>query len=133
MTTRTWLWMVPIGLLVVPVAAWATRSEVIQKYNSGGQLTFTAERGKELWNKTVVGKAGAERGCNTCHGKDLTKPGKHEKTGKVIDPMAPSVNPERFTDAAKVEKWLKRNCKETFDRECTDQEKGDVLTYLSQL
>ncbi|TBR21868.1 MAG: DUF1924 domain-containing protein, partial [Candidatus Nitrosotenuis sp.] len=30
-----------------------------------------------------------------------------------------------------VEKWFKRNCKETLERECTPQEKGDFLAYLS--
>jgi len=48
----------------------------------------------------------------------------------VIDPMALSVNPERYTDPDKIEKWFLRNCKWTLGRECTAQEKGDVLTYL---
>ena len=52
------------------------------------------------------------------------------KTGKVIDPMAPSVNPKRFTDAKEIEKWFKRNCTWTVGRECTPQEKGDFLSYL---
>lgn len=56
--------------------------------------------------------------------------GKHSVTGKPIDPLAPAANPERFTNPAKVEKWFKRNCKDVLKRECTPQEKGDVLTYL---
>ena len=30
----------------------------------------------------------------------------------------------------KVAKWFKRNCNDVLDRECTAQEKGDVLSYL---
>ena len=44
--------------------------------------------------------------------------------------MAPSVNPKRLTDRSKIEKWFKRNCKWTLGRECTPQEKGDILTFL---
>ena len=45
--------------------------------------------------------------------------------------MAVSVTPERFTDAAKVEKWFGRNCNTVLGRECTALEKGDFITYLS--
>ncbi|MEG7525318.1 MAG: DUF1924 domain-containing protein [Chromatiales bacterium] len=54
----------------------------------------------------------------------------HIRTGKVIEPLAPSVNPKRFTDQRKVEKWFIRNCKWTLGRECSSQEKGDLLVYL---
>ncbi|WP_455202823.1 DUF1924 domain-containing protein [Kaarinaea lacus] len=101
-------------------------------YKGSENLTFNAERGKEMWNKKVIAEDGKERDCNACHGKDFTKPGKHVKTGKKIDPMAPSVNKERFTELKKIKKWFKRNCKWTYGRECTNQEKGDFLLYLSQ-
>ena len=45
--------------------------------------------------------------------------------------MAPSVNPKRLTDRTKIEKWFVRNCKWTFGRECTPQEKGDLLSFIS--
>ena len=54
-------------------------------------------------------------------------------TGKIIQPMAPAANPMRFTDVAKTQKWFKRNCKDVVGRECTAQEKGDVLTWLISL
>ena len=44
--------------------------------------------------------------------------------------MAPAVNPARFTRAAKVDKWFKRNCNDVLGRACTAQERGDVLAYL---
>ncbi|MCE9633679.1 MAG: DUF1924 domain-containing protein, partial [Methylophilales bacterium] len=48
----------------------------------------------------------------------------------VIEPMAPIMNPQRFTDQAKVEKWFGRNCKDVLERTCTAQEKGDYIQYL---
>ena len=116
-----------------PVLAQSELADAFKLYKGTDNLTFDAARGQELWNKKNTGKDGKERTCHTCHGKDLTKHGKHAKSGKDIDPLAPSVNKERFTELKKIEKWFKRNCKWTFGRECTNQEKGDILTYLSQL
>jgi hypothetical protein len=45
--------------------------------------------------------------------------------------MAVSVSPLRYTNTAKVEKWFKRNCNEVLGRECTAQEKGDWLAYMT--
>ena len=73
---------------------------------------------------------GKVRNCSTCHGKDLRAPGKHTKSGKTIDPLAPSANKERLTDPKFIEKWFTRNCKWVLGRECTPQEKGDFLAYL---
>jgi hypothetical protein len=66
----------------------------------------------------------------TCHGRDLTQPGRQANTGKVIEPLAPSVNPQRLTDPAKIEKWLTRNCRWTLGRECTANEKADFIAYI---
>jgi hypothetical protein len=40
--------------------------------------------------------------CAACHTENLRAPGRHVVTGKAIDPLAPAVNGERFTDPAKV-------------------------------
>ena len=56
--------------------------------------------------------------------------GKHASTGKVIAPLAPAFNPERFTDMAKTEKWFRRNCNDVMGRECSSSEKADVLAWL---
>ena len=127
-------------LIFVSQTAFATSelNDAFKLYAGSENLTFSADRGKEIWNKKhppnkdAEGWEDKERECTVCHGKDLTKKGKHAKTGKVIEPMAPSVNPERFTELKKIEKWFKRNCKWTMDRECTNQEKGDILKFLSQ-
>lgn len=92
------------------------------------------DAGRAFWAKEYSDpKNGGKRTCATCHGTDLAKPGKHVKTGKAIEPLAPSANPKRLQDAAEVEKWFKRNCTWTVGRECTAQEKADTLTYLRTL
>lgn len=101
------------------------------QYKSEGATGFDAERGRKDWTRDGKEEDGNKMNCTTCHGDDLSKAGKHHKTGKVIEPMAPSANPERFTDAKKIEKWFKRNCNDAWGRECTAQEKGDILKFLS--
>lgn len=71
--------------------------------------------------------------CATCHGATPTGNGRHAVTGKAIAPLAPAFNPERFTDAAKTEKWFRRNCGDVLGRECTASEKADVLSWLTTL
>lgn len=102
-----------------------------QEYKAAGAGPFTAAKGQQMWTeKHKDAESGKEFSCQTCHGEDLKKPGKHEKTGKVIDPLAPSVNKERLTDIKFINKWFLRNCKQVLGRECTPQEKGDFLEYL---
>jgi len=103
--------------------------ELLLEYGSPGN--FSAEVGETLWSqKFIDAKTGNTRQCTTCHTDDLRNEGKHTRTGKVIKPLAPSVNPERLTDIKKIRKWLKRNCKWTLGRECNSQEKGDILTFI---
>jgi hypothetical protein len=104
-------------------------SDVQNHYRDPGAGPFSPERGKALWNSQPY----EGRQCADCHGADLTRIGQHQRTKKPIEPMAPSVNPGRYTDLRKVEKWFTRNCKSTWGRECTAQEKGDLLEYLKQL
>jgi len=105
-----------------------------QEYISAGAGPFSAAKGEQMWiEKHLDAESGKQRNCQSCHTADLTKPGKHAKTGKVIDPLAPSVNNERLTDIKFINKWFKRNCKWTLGRECTNQEKGDFLEYLRGL
>lgn len=119
-------------MLFAPLAAQATPATdaLFQRYSSEGAKSFSAETGKSLWTGKQVGNGGKEHACTDCHGLDLTVDGKHAKTQKPIKPMAASANSGRYTQEKKVEKWFKRNCKWTWGRECTAQEKGDILTYL---
>lgn len=86
--------------------------------------------GKAAWTTEHPAPEGPARSCATCHTADLTRAGRHAATGKAIEPLAPSVNPSRLTDPAKVEKWLLRNCRWTLGRECTATEKADFLAYI---
>ncbi len=117
------------GYGAAAAASPATDAEFAQ-FEKDGAKSFSAERGKHDWTRKVVSKEGDERSCTTCHDPDPTKPGKHARTKKVIKPMAVSVNPDRFTDQKKIEKWFKRNCEWTWGRECTAQEKGDFLKFF---
>lgn len=90
---------------------------------------FSAERGQQFFTTTH----GSAWSCSSCHTPNPLDAGKHAKTDKTINPLAPVANPERFTSAKKVEKWFKRNCNDVLDRLCSAQEKGDVLTWLLTL
>jgi hypothetical protein len=118
------------GLSVLPSHADVV-STLLKQYESQGAAHFTAQNGEQLWNRTFTdAKTGEKRRCVTCHTEDLRRPGKHAVTGKAIEPLAPSANPKRLTDAEHVEKWFLRNCKWTLGRECSPQEKGDVLLLI---
>lgn len=108
-----------------------TVNQLLQEYTTQGASTADAQQGKQLWQKTFAGNDEfPQRSCTVCHTKDLTLSGKHIKTNKTINPMAPSVNPNRLTNSKKIEKWFKRNCKWTLGRECTPQEKANLLVYI---
>lgn len=90
---------------------------------------FSTQRGASFFRTTQ----GGDWSCATCHTDDPRRGGKHTVTGKPIEPLAPATNPARFTDAAKTDKWFRRNCKDVLKRECSAQEKGDVVAYLVAL
>lgn len=83
-------------------------------------------RGESFFNA----RHGNEWSCASCHGSPPTGQGKHAKTGKAIAPLAPAANAERFADAAKVEKWFRRNCNDVLGRACTSAEKADVMAFV---
>lgn len=95
---------------------------------SGTSDPFSAERGRQLFTRKA-----ADWSCSTCHTSDPRGSGRHAVTGKAIQPLAPSANARRFTDTAKTEKWFRRNCRDVLERECSAQEKGDLLTWLLSL
>ena len=131
---RRFLFFPMLVLGISNMALADTVDERLAAYQAEGAGDFSAERGKEMWFKPhASAKGGKDRSCASCHTNNARVNGKHAKTGKPIRPMAPSVNPERLTEAKKIEKWFKRNCKWTMDRECTPQEKGDFLAFLRKL
>ena len=103
--------------------------EAAARAGTPGFSGFSAARGLQFFSA----KHGNDWSCTSCHTASPLAPGQHAKTGKEIAPLAPAANPQRFSDAAKVEKWFNRNCKDVVGRVCTAQEKGDVLAYLLSL
>ena len=101
-------------------------AEALQMYRNAGASEFNIQSGADLWVNTFPNG----RSCTSCHGNSTSDNGKHIKTKKLIKPMALSVNSERYTSLKKINKWFKRNCKWTLERECTAQEKGDLLAWL---
>lgn len=93
---------------------------------------LSAPRGEAMYRTEHPGRNGQAVSCAGCHTANPTQPGR-TRVGKRIEPLAPAANPQRFTDAAKVEKWFRRNCQDVLQRECSAHEKGDFITWLSQI
>jgi Domain of unknown function (DUF1924) len=107
----------------------ATPEEQLAAYTVQAGSPAQPARGQQLFTT----KHGKDWSCSSCHTAVPTVDGKHASTGKVIGPMAPAFNAERFTDSAKTEKWFRRNCNDVIGRECTPAEKADVLSWLLTL
>jgi len=119
-----------MGALVFSAHAQAaTPAEQLAGYTAKAGGPAQAARGQEFFTS----KHGKDWSCSSCHSAAPTVDGKHASTGKVISPLAPAFNPERFTDPAKTEKWFRRNCNDVAGRECTPAEKADVLAWLLTL
>jgi len=119
--------------LMTPAVANEVVTKLLQDYRNQATQPFSADAGRQLWNNAFADANGDNRSCTTCHTSDPKQAGKHTRTGKRIEPLAPSVNPERLTQEREIRKWLTRNCKWTLGRECDAQEKGNLLTYLNSL
>jgi len=109
--------------------AQAAPAELLAAYTAQAGSPPQAARGQQFF----TARHGREWSCASCHGALPTQAGKHAATGKAIGAMAPAFNPERFTDAAKSDKWFRRNCNDVVGRECTPAEKADVLAWLLTL
>jgi len=121
-------------LLSVSTQADNSVDALLETYRSQGAGESDARAGAALWERSIAHtKSPHTRSCASCHTDDPRRAGRHLRTKKFIDPLAPSANPKSLGDAAKIRKWLKRNCHWTLGRECTAQEKGDLLTFLKNL
>ena len=127
-----------LGLLLISIAGQAeTPQQIRQIYATEAaaqQAGFTpsAKRGEILFRQRFAlnDKMPA---CTSCHTDSPLNIGQHAVTGKSVKPLAVATNAERFADAAKVEKWFGRNCKEVVGRACTPAEKADFVTYMSEV
>ena len=118
------------SILVAAVPARAvTPSEQLSRYAAEAGRAPEAARGRQFFGTAHRG----EWSCATCHGATPLTAGRHASTGKAIGALAPAANGDRFTDAAKTEKWFRRNCNDVVGRECTAAEKADTLAWLLSL
>ena len=129
-TRRTGRWLLAaLAGAGCSLAMATTPTEQMNAYAALAGVAPQAARGQEFFTS----KHGHEWSCSSCHTAHPTAEGKHASTGKVIAPMAPAFHAERFTDAAKTEKWFRRNCNDVLGRECTPGEKADFLAWLISL
>lgn len=122
-------WRITPILLAGAFAASArstTPAEQGAAYAAQSGAPASAARGERFFTT----RHGHDWACASCHSESPSQPGRHATTGRPIAALAPAFNPERFTDAAKTEKWFRRNCKDVAGRECTPGEKADVLAWL---
>jgi len=119
-----------ISAMLFAVGAHAeTPRDFLTRFEKEAGSAASATRGARFF----AAKQGGEWSCASCHTEKPTQGGRHAKTDKPIQPLAPAANGERFTDAAKVDKWFRRNCNDTLNRPCSAQEKADVLAWLLTL
>ena len=110
----------------------ASLKQEVLKTNSDFKA-FDVKKGEEIFKSKHIGKKGKEISCESCHTTNLANSGENIFTGKVIEPLSPKTNPKRLTDVAEIEKWLKRNFNDVYNREGTAMEKGDVITYIMSM
>ncbi len=101
----------------------------VQKKQSSFQ-GFSVQRGEQIFTTEHIGKKGKKISCVSCHTSDFTQKGEHFFTGKAIEPLSRKTNPEAMTDVRNVQKWLRRNFKDVYNRLGTPKEQGDVLVYM---
>ncbi len=117
------------ALLCATAAQAETPRDFLTRFEKDAGSAASAERGARFFTT----KQNGEWSCASCHTERPTQAGRHARTDKPITPLAPAANAERFTDAAKVDKWFRRNCNDTVSRLCSAQEKADVMAWLLAL
>lgn len=117
-------------LLAVPASA-DTPESLMRGYAEQARTTSASYAGPSpAAGRRLFHQQPRDWSCATCHTDQPAATGRHAITGKNIAPLSPVANPERFRDAAKVEKWFKRNCTDTLGRPCTSAEKADLISFL---
>ena len=120
------------GLVVLSgEAAAATPAEIMSAYAAKAGMSPAAERGEKLF--ISKNKGGAFESCTDCHTASPTRTGRDQVTEKWMPALAPAANARRLTDTARVEAAFRLNCKDVLSRECSAQEKADVMSWLISL
>lgn len=130
---------IALTLVAGPVAvlAAADRGPVIAGYAAQAKAAdpsfagFSAQRGEALFRTAFSGGDPRTPSCTSCHTADPRAPGRNAKTGRPIDPMAVSANPQRYLVVSDLDKHFARDCKSVMGRDCTPLERGDFITFMS--
>jgi cytochrome c peroxidase len=120
--------MIALAASSLPVMAGSPQTMLAMYQDQSGNQG-SASRGEKFFFAKRTHSNGETVSCTTCHTENPKATGK-TRANKLIDPIAPVANKERFTDPAKVEKWFKRNCKDVLERACTGQEKADFIAFM---
>lgn len=76
----------------------------------------------------------AEVLCRACHViNESEHPDPAHAKKRHIDPFAPVVNPDRFRDFDRTERYFEVNCRMLLKRSCSPLEKGDLIVWLLSL
>lgn len=124
-----------LSLLLCGNVSAAPRDDILRSLDSTARAAdpafagFSAARGQALHTQTFAGGKPETPACTSCHGATPRSSGR-TPAGKAVEPMALSLSPTRYSDAAKVDKWFTRNCRDVLGRECTAREKGDWLSFM---
>lgn len=127
--------VVPV-LLALSAPAYAgdtSPSALVKSYAAQAGRPASVANGKAFFLGKHSGGKPDTPSCSTCHTQNPRNGGRQVRTGKPIDPMAPRVNPKRFSDSKNVAKWFIRNCSTVLGRECSAGEKADIIAWLSSL
>ncbi|MEZ5653344.1 MAG: DUF1924 domain-containing protein [Burkholderiaceae bacterium] len=115
-----------VAMAAQAVAADTTPAAQLQRWQQAAGANGDAVRGEQLFTR----RGGNDLACSSCHHARPVVPGEHVSTGKAIDALAPAVNADAFTQERRADKWFRRNCRDVLARECTPQEKADILVWL---
>lgn len=127
--------LLTLSLFLCGSASAAPRDDILRSLDSAARAAdpaftgFSAARGQTLHTQAFAGGKADTPACTACHGATPRSSGR-TPAGKAVEPMALSLSPSRYSDAAKVDKWFTRNCRDVLGRECTPREKGDWLSFM---
>jgi len=108
----------------------ATAEQAAKQYSLFAKSELSADEGKAFYTKKLVMIDGKELACATCHTDNPANVGKHNETGKPIQPMSPSVNKKRFSNLNDSAKGFTKHCKQIYGKDCAAKDKGNFITYL---
>lgn len=120
-----------LGLMSLGSAQAATPAEILAGYTAQAKSTPSPERGQQFFTRKFKGNL--YESCADCHTATPAGRGKDLTSEKLMSALAPAANSRRFIDPVRVEHFFRLNCRDVVGRDCSAQEKADVLSWLISL